>query len=789
MYSQLSLSDFFWLCNDGHAQAAPPTLAVSLAPKGAEGQSETILLWDFNDKEKPAPPRAVPPPTHNTTHWKWSNPSISSLKAEIERTQLLPEGDTLNTTNIDNLWHSWKDKVLTCARKHCAVPHSPRHTSHPAKPWLNPELTNAIREKHRLYRAYLRTRTPCNWTAYTTQRNKVTHLLRIAKSTYVSNGTGTSHSTPNLHKLMRGLQSSQRPTLPDMLSQGQTLSTPAEKATALNAFFISQSQQSVTGCHEELPSIHSPTPNTPGLTTLETTAQEVSKLLSNLDPSKSPGCDGIPTRLLKEAASSLAPSLATLFNISFERCTIPQEWRDATVTPIHKKGSKTEPSNYRPISLLSVTSKVQERIVADRISKHIQPHLPNGQSGFRPNDGTTQQLSRLIHQITEKRDAGQTVIACFFDLSKAFDRVWHQGLLAKLAHLGLDGKCLQWLASYLTNRRQRVQVESSKSTWLNIPAGVPQGSVLGPLLFTAYTVDLPTACINANTECSQFADDTAIIAAHENFLAAEEHLQSAVTTAAQWLKDWHLLVNESKTTVIHFHHTNRPPPRPPSITLNDTNLTVASRHRHLGLLIQQNLCWNSHVDYIITKATRKMFLLLRLRNSLNTSALSSIYLTYIRPILEYACTVLSPLPATLNDRLERIQRRAARLCLHLPLFEHRTHSVLLHRLKWPSLSSRRTLSHILLAHSLHHRYAPPHLLAIHLPRIQPIRTLRFPRTFELPTTRTNRLRDSPIYASLDLFNSIPPSIRQINPRRDFKANILPLVISSVCTCSHCSAHL
>ena len=176
-----------------------------------------------------APPRAVPPPNHNTTHWKWSDQSISSLKAEIERTQLLPEGDTLNTTNIDNLWHSWKHKVLTCACKHCAVPHSPRHASHPAKPWLNPELTNSIREKHWLYRAYLRTRAPCNWTAYTIQRNKVTHLLRITKSTYVSNGTGTSHSTPNLHKLMRSLQSSKRPTLPDTFSQGQTLSTPAEK--------------------------------------------------------------------------------------------------------------------------------------------------------------------------------------------------------------------------------------------------------------------------------------------------------------------------------------------------------------------------------------------------------------------------------------------------------------------------------------------------------------------------------------------------------------------------------
>ena len=170
----------------------------------------------------------------------------------------------------------------------------------------------------------------------------------------------------------------------------------------------------------------------------------------------------------------------------------------------------------------------------------------------------------------------------------------HQGLLAKLTHLALDGKFFQWIAS---NRRQCVPVESSKSTWLNIPAGVSQGSVLGPLLFTAYTVDLPTACINANTECSHFADDIAMIAAHEKCLATEEHLQSAVTTAAQWLRDWQLCINENKTTVIHFHHTNRPPPRPPSITLrlNDTNLTVPLK-RKMFLLLRLHFCSLLHLS-------------------------------------------------------------------------------------------------------------------------------------------------------------------------------------------------
>ena len=549
-------------------------------------------------------------------------------------------------------------------------------------------------------------------------------------------------------------------------------------------FFIQQSQQSVSNCNNEIPRINTTPTITSTLTNFKTTPTDVEDLLQQLDTSKSNGSDGIPTRLLKEAASELAPSLSALFNLSFETGQTPQEWRDATVTPIHKKGTKSSPTNYRPISLLPVVSKVQERVVYNRLYSHIQQHLPTHQSGFRQCDGTELQLARINHEISAHRDSGHHVSACFFDLSKAFDRVWHPGLLKKLFHYGVEAEAHIWLTRYLSGRRQRVQVDGTVSPWLGVPAGVPQGSVLGPLLFLTYTIDLPNACINDDTTCSQFADDTALIASTSSPQQTEQQLQRAVTSAAKWLNDWHLLVNIDKTVTMTFYHDNRPPAHLPTIFLNDSPLKTVRQQRHLGVIFQHNLQWSTHVNNIINKSLKVLHMLTKLRNSLNSSALSYLYCTYIRPILEYACIAVTPLPHNILDRLERIQRKAARICLHLPLFSPVDHSSLLHRLQLPTLFSRRRIKQLLLSHSIFHHYAPPHLLQLQLPPLAAnVYSLRRPRSYHLPTSRTDRLKDSPIFRALHYFNSLPDAMKSIKDRTMFKSEIHSLFVSSICPCS------
>ena len=245
------------------------------------------------------------------------------------------------------------------------------------------------------------------------------------------------------------------------------------------------------------------------LSSIELTIEEVQSTLKFLVTGKACGPDQINNQTLKELFIELAPVLTDLFNTSLLHCTVPDIWKKANVSPVHKKDDTSSVDNYRPTSLLSSVGKTMEKL----IHKHVQNFLLHNniitcfQSGFTAGDLSVNQLVELYNTFCQALDEGKEVRAVFCDISKAFDRVWHRGLIAKLKHYGICGPLLNWFNSYLTNRFQRVVIPGGVSGWLEILAGVPQGSILGPLLFIMFINDTVKE-IHSNIRL--FEDDTSL---------------------------------------------------------------------------------------------------------------------------------------------------------------------------------------------------------------------------------------------------------------------------------------
>ena len=667
-----------------------------------------------------------------------------------------------NAPCVDSAWSAWLRLFLSVINS--AIPSKVVKRVQPKIPWMSSTIEQVIKEKRAAFRRFKRDPSSANRAEFNQLRNKVTHLLRKAARAHATSLHRQTRLQPcpasssSFWEHMKSVTGKVKSTvIPDLHGPSTVASTDAAKASLLNSFFADQTV--LSGADSAVPDESSIPANPNEFTSLHCTPSEVYRILSSLDCRKAPGLDGITPLLLRECASGISVSLALLFNRSFSEGQFPSAWKQALVMPVFKKGDRHAPGNYRPISLLSMVSKVQEKVVHVKLSKFLSPWLSDRQSGFKRGDSTTMQLTRLVQLWSEAIDDSSYVGVVFFDLKKAFDRVWHQGLLAKLERAGVRGQALHWFSSFLSGRRQVVSVNGSVSAFASLHAGVPQGAILSPLLFSLYMNDIHSS---GTDDINLFADDTSMYVIDKSACGLSQRLQKAVDDVSTWFSAWLLSVNSAKSAVMVLRSSKM---RHFSVgtSIGGQVLPQVSTHRHLGLILHECLSWSPHIQSVVTKVSQRLGLLFRLRNQLPALVTRELYVTCIRPVLEYSSIVWSGLSQTDSSRLERLNRRAARLITRCSRLCDLPHPVLLARAGLQELSQRRRLGQALFTFRFANVNLPAHILdglAHWLPDSPSQRPylLRREKTLRLPRARKNTLKHSPLYSAFSLWNSLPPSL-------------------------------
>ena len=414
-------------------------------------------------------------------------------------------------------------------------------------PWITSTIKSLIRKRKRAYKKARRTNLIEHWQSFKRIRNKVISMVRKGKDSFYENLSDELESHKLCSKdwwstIKHFINSNSTSNIPPLEYNNNVVSEDLAKSNVLNTFFQSQTILNENGVI--LPDIQPAQVDTE-LDKLVLTQQEVQSALEIIPLGKASGPNGLSNRILRELSAQVSAPYCSLFNQSLRLGVFPTSYKEANVCPVPKKGDLSLVTNYRPISLLNSESKLFERIVFKHLYNHLQRNnlLSSLQSGFIHGDSTVNQLTFLYNTFCQALDSGKEVRAVFCDISKAFDRVWHRGLIHKLRAAGVTGEVLAWFKNYLANRKQRVVIPGATSDYVYIQAVVPQGSILGPLLFLLYINDIVND-IGANIRL--FADDTSLYIIVENPAAAALCLNNDLGKISRWSSLWLVTFNPVK---------------------------------------------------------------------------------------------------------------------------------------------------------------------------------------------------------------------------------------------------
>jgi len=660
----------------------------------------------------------------------------------------------LGRAGAEEAWQILKQKVHSLIEKYVPMR---RRRNKARPPWLSQQILRAVRRKKRLWK---KAKTGTGTAEYKHAEKELKNMIRNAKRKFEKKlAAGNSSNKRPFFAYVKQQTGSRTTTGPLKNGDGEMVGDSEGMAEILNKAF----KEVFT--RENLGEV----PNPEDLevrSTLEhirISGKEVKKKIRGLRAEAAAGPDEIGPRILIELQDALSPALATVFQKSLDEGVVPQDWKEANVTPIFKKGSKSSPGNYRPVSLTAVSCKVMESILRDAITDHLELNklINNSQHGFRKNRSCATNLLEFLEKASTVVDSGKGFDIIYLDFAKAFDKVPRRRLLNKVKAHGIRGPILNWIEAWLTGRRQRVVLNGKFSTWEEVLSGVPQGSVLGPLLFLIFINDIDD--VLENVEClKKFADDTKLGCTVEK---PEDRvcLQKALDALHQWSVTWGMEFNVTKCKVMHAGTRN------PGFEykMDGQKLAETEVEKDIGVKVSKNLKPAAQCAEAARIAQAVLGQISRAFHYRDRHVFVRLYIQYVRPHLEFSTQAWSPWTVADKDVLERVQQRAIKMVSGL---RSREYGERLKELGMQTLEERRHQADMLMVQKIMHGKGGLNAETwfVRADDQRNTRSAADPLGIKKSFGRTELRKNFFTMRVTDDWNRIPPELKKVSNSEEFK---------------------
>lgn len=649
----------------------------------------------------------------------------------------------------------------------------------PREDWINRRILNEIDQRNHMWQQTksdpkdekLRKN-------FIEQKDKVIKLIKTQKQKYYNDLFQDSYSKPKkMWEVINSLalnKTKDSSALPKLKSGSELVTEGNLVCNLFNTFFSSIGSDLANNIpnkyHMETGNIlmhdHDHTHTTTLSEFTPCTIHEISKLIDDLDNNTSTGLDGISTKTIKCIKDIIVQKLTDCINMCLYCGVFPDSLKVAKVSPIFKSGSRTDPSNYRPVSVLPVISKIFERVLYNRLNEYLteKKFLIDQQYGFRSKSSTLTAAADLITKIKTHIDQKSLALGIFIDLKKAFDTVSHHKLLQKLNNIGVTDKALKMLSSYLEKRKQAVKIGNYTSSVKHVPFGCPQGSILSPLLFLIYINNINQ--IGLSGHLTLYADDTCIFYFDKSIHNIISKAQKDLDLLSEWLKYNLLTINTTKTSFMIFAAKNKPIPEHLPLTINNDVIKRSNYEKYLGLWVDDKLTWKNHIDHVKTKVASVLGAIHKAAGCIPKKIRYIIYNSLVKSHLEYLIEIWGSAAKTNLNPLQRTQNMLIKTLFH---YKYSTPTKTLYeKSKLLNLTQLYTYSTCVLIKNIT-SHAIQSNIQLHRKKIT--HNLRNKYKLELKTARTNYGKKTLLFEGAQLFNRLPDDIKNCDNIKAFKIKL------------------